>query len=241
VTRNAVLGVPEQKVKVSLRSLLMLPQIALVGPELTYSLPPHVTASTGLDALTQVLEPYVSNQPNPLTDGFCLEGMRRASRSLRRAYENGQDAQARLDMSLASLLGGLALANARLGAVHGFAAPIGGMFPAPHGAVCARLLPVVMQVNLKALRERDPGGESMKRYQEVARVLTGDPGASPEDGAAWVTSLCNALDVPPLRMYGIGAVHIPDLVERAAQASSMRGNPIKLTTAELETILDEAI
>ena len=141
VTRNAVLASAEHQVKVSMRSPLMLPRLAVVDPELTLELPPAVTASTGLDALTQLIEPYVSIRANPLTDGFCLEGLRRVSRSLRRAYHAGRDITAREDMSLASLLGGLALANAGLGVVHGFAAPVGGMFHAPHGAICAALLP----------------------------------------------------------------------------------------------------
>jgi alcohol dehydrogenase class IV len=154
VTRNAVLASPEHRVKVSLRSPHMLPRVALVDPVLTHSLPPAVTASTGMDALAQLIEPFVSIKSNPLTDSFCREGMRRAAGSLQRAYEHGGDATAREEMSLASLLGGLALANAGLGAVHGFAGPIGGMFPAPHGAVCARLLPPVMAINVRALRER---------------------------------------------------------------------------------------
>ena len=132
VTRNAVLAVPEQRVKVSLRSPLMLPRVALVDPELTLGLPPALTASTGLDALTQLLEPFVSGRANPFTDALCRDGLRRCARSLRRAFHDGQDAAAREDMALASLFGGLALANAGLGAVHGFAGPIGGMFPAPH-------------------------------------------------------------------------------------------------------------
>src|SRR5580692_12639108 len=125
VTRNSVLASPEHQVKVSLRSPFLLPRLAIVDPKLTSDLPPSVTASTGLDALTQLIEPYVSIRANPVTDGFCIEGMRRVARSLRRAYHEGQDLQAREDMALASLFGGLSLANAGLGAVHGFAAPIG--------------------------------------------------------------------------------------------------------------------
>ncbi|MCX7013427.1 MAG: iron-containing alcohol dehydrogenase, partial [Candidatus Sumerlaeota bacterium] len=120
VTRNAVLGAPEHRVKVSMRGPHLLPRLAIVDPLLTHSAPPAVTASTGLDALTQLLEVFVSNQANPMTDGVCREGLARAGRSLRRAYENGSDAAARGDMALASLFGGLALANAKLGAVHGF-------------------------------------------------------------------------------------------------------------------------
>ena len=158
VTRNAVLASPEHRVKVSLRSPLMLPRVAVVDPELTCDLPPAITASTGLDALTQLIEPYVCSRANPMTDALCVEGIRRAARSLRAAFAEGRNAAARADMAVASLFGGLALANAGLGAVHGFAGPIGGQFPAPHGAVCAALLPQVMEANLRALRQRQPGG-----------------------------------------------------------------------------------
>lgn len=241
VTRNAVLGVPAQRVKVSMRSPSMLPDLAVVDPELTYSMPPEVTASTGLDALTQVIEPFVSHQANPLTDGFCREGMRRAARSLRRAYNHPDDTAARADMALASLLGGLALANAKLGAVHGFAGPIGGMFDAPHGAVCARLLPGVMASNVRALREREPQSPALTRYDEVARLLTGDREATAVDGVRWVEALCAELAVPPLRAYGVTAADLPTLVEKSQQASSMNGNPLRLTDEELQRILEEAL
>lgn len=241
VTRNAVLASPEHQVKVSLRSPLMLPRLALVDPELTHSLPAEVTASTGLDALTQLIEPFTSSRANPLTDGFCREGMARVSRSLRRACACGDDAAAREDMALASLLGGLALANAGLGAAHGFAGPIGGMFPAPHGAVCAALLPHVMAVNLRALRQRQPQSPILERYAEIGRILTGRPEATAEDGVAWVATLAGDLDVPPLRAYGITARDVPVLVAKAAVASSTRANPIVLTEAELTAILERAL
>ena len=174
VTRNAVLASPEHRVKVSLRSPLILPRLALVDPELTYDMPPAVTASTGLDALTQLIEPFVSRRANPLTDAFCQQGMTRAARSLPRAFRDGRDVQAREDMALASLCGGLALANAGLGTAHGFAGPVGGMFPAAHGAVCAALLPHVMSINVQALNARQPESEALGRYDEVARILTAD-------------------------------------------------------------------
>jgi alcohol dehydrogenase class IV len=241
VTRNAVLDSPEHRVKVSLRSPLMLPRLALVDPELTYGLPPAVTASTGLDALTQVTEPYVSIRANPLTDAICREGMGRAARSLRRAYEHGDDPAAREDMALASLFGGLALANAGLGAVHGFAGPLGGMFHGPHGAICASLLPHVMAVNVHALRERAPEGEALRRYGEMARILTGNPGATAEDGIAWVKELCASLSVPSLATFGVTEADFPTVVEKGAVASSMKANPIKLTPDELKEILAGAL
>lgn len=240
VTRNAVLGAPEQRVKVSMRSPFMLPRLALVDPELTYSLPPEITASTGLDALTQNLEPFVSNKANPLTDAVTREGMRRAARSLRRAYEQGDDPAAREDMALASLFGGLALANAKLGVVHGFASVLGGMFPAPHGAVCAILLPPVMAVNVQALQERQPDSEFLRRYDEVAQILTGSSKATAGDGVAWVQELGHALGVPKLGTYGLTHTDFPTVIEKTATASSSQGNPIKLTPAELHEILNRA-
>lgn len=239
VTSNAVLASTEHRVKVSLRSPLMLARAAVVDPLLTHSLPREMTAQTGLDALTQVIEPFVSNKANPITDGFCREGILRA-RSLQRAYEHGDDAAAREDMSLASLLGGLALANAKLGAVHGFAGVFGGMFDAPHGAICARLLPIVMDMNIRTLRQRDPESQALRRYSEVARLLTGREDASAEDGAKWVQQLCDALSIPPLGTYGLTEADYPQLIEKSAVASSMQGNPIKLTPDELRDILTQA-
>jgi len=241
VTRNAVLASPEHGVKASLRSAHMLPRMAIIDPELTYELPPAVTASTGLDALTQLIEPYVSSRANAMTDMFCVEGMRRAAGALVRAYENGADREARRDMCLASLLGGLSLANAGLGAVHGFAAPVGGEFPAPHGAVCAALLPHVIETNLRALRSRVPQSPAIARYETVARILTGDLQAAAEDAVGWVRIVCARLKIPPLGSYGITEADVPDLVEKAARASSMKANPIVLETGELTGILTAAL
>ena len=241
VTRNAVLASPEHHVKVSLRSPLMLPRVALVDPELTYSLPPQITASTGLDALTQLVEPFVSIRANPMTDAFCREGMRRATHSLRQAYEYRNDVKAREDMALASLLGGLALANAGLGAVHGIASVVGGMFPAPHGAVCARLLPHVMEISVRALQERQPRSEALHRYDEVARILTGSDQAKAADGVAWVLELCQALQIPPLASYGMTPADLSTVVEESAVASSTKANPIQLTPDEMREILTRAL
>lgn len=241
VTRNAVLGAPEQRVKVSLRSPLMLARLAIVDPELTYSLPPRVTAFTGLDALTQVLEPYVCQAPNPLTDALCREGMMRAARSLRRAYESGGDVAARADMAIASLFGGLALANAKLGAVHGLAGPLGGMYPAPHGATCAALLPHVIAVNVAALTRRASDHPALERYDEVARILTGSLQARALDGAVWVAELCSDLEIPPLGDYGLSERDFATVIDSAARASSMQGNPIRLEAEELAEILRRAL
>ena len=241
VTRNAVLGSPEHRVKVSLRSPLMLPRVAIVDPELTRSLPPGITASAGLDAFTQLIEPYVSSRANPMTDSFCLDGIRHVAASLLRAHKNGGDGEARTGMAWASLLGGLALANAGLGVVHGFAAPIGGMFEAPHGAVCAALLPAGMRANIDALRERDPKGPGLERYATIARIVTGDPNGSAEKGARWVEALAKKLAIPTLAAWGIRSRDIPELVEKAGRSSSIRANPIPLTPVELATVIERSL
>lgn len=241
VTRNAVLESPAHGVKVSLRSPLMLPSVALVDPELTYDLPPEITASSGLDALTQLIEPFVSVKANPMVDAICREGIRHAAKSLRQAYHNGADASAREGMSLASLFGGLALANAALGTVHGFAGPLGGMLHAPHGAICARLLPLVMEANLKALEARQAGHPAISRYAEIARLLTGFEDASALDGMAWVTAFVRELNIPPLSAHGMTEAQIPEAVEKATKASSTKGNPIVLNEGELREILAKAL
>ncbi len=240
VTRNSVLSIPEQKVKVSMRSPLMLPRLAIVDPVLTYSMPPSITAGTGLDALTQLIEAYTSKNSNPLTDGICREGLKRAGRSLKRAYENGNDKIAREDMAIASLFGGLGLANAKLGAVHGFAGPLGGMISAGHGAICARLLPFVMEANIQALQNRRPGSEALARYDNIAQILTGNTTAQASDGVKWVFELCKALEILPLARLGLKEQDFPTAVAKAQKSSSMKGNPIDLTQDELTKILKKA-
>jgi alcohol dehydrogenase class IV len=240
VTRNAVLGSPDHCIKASLRSPLMLPRVALVDPELTYGLPPAITASTGLDALTQLIEPYVSVRANPLTDAICAEGIRYAAGALRRAYRDGADREARRDMALASLFGGLALANAGLGVVHGFASPLGGSWKAPHGALCAALLPHGMAANVAALRSRAPQHPALERYAAIARLLTGRSDATAEDGVDWVRALCADLNIPPLRAWGITEADLPGVIEEAARASSMQANPLQLSADELLAVVTAA-
>lgn len=240
VTRNAVLASTEHGVKASLRNPLMLPRVALVDPELTYELPPAVTAATGLDALTQLIESYVSVRANPLADAVCVEGIPRVAGALRRAYHDGADREARRDMALASLFGGLALANAGLGIVHGFAAPLGGSWKAPHGALCAALLPHGMAANVAALRARAPQHPALERYAVIARLLTGRNEASAEDGIEWVHALCAELNVPALRAWGIAEADLSGVVEKAARASSMQANPLPLTGEELLAVVTAA-
>ncbi len=241
VTRNAVLDSPAHGVKASLRSPAMLAKLALIDPDLTLSVPPSITASTGLDTLTQLIEAYVSCRASAMTDLFCVEGIKHAGASLRQAFNDGGNLKARESMSWASLLSGLALANAGLGVVHGFAGPLGGLLHAPHGALCAALLPYAMRANIAALRARAPQHDALARYRQIAVLLTGDAQATAEDSGRWIAQLCRDLSIRPLRNYGLSEAQIPDLVEKAEKASSMKGNPLVLTKAELSGLLREAL
>jgi alcohol dehydrogenase class IV len=244
VTANAVLAVPARQLKASLRSPLMIPRVALVDPLLTASCPPPVTASAGLDALTQCLEPFVSVRASPLTDGLAREGLRRAGMALRAAYADGGDLGARADMAVCSLLGGMALANAKLGAVHGLAGVIGGTADVRHGLACAALLAPVVEANVRALRSgrlADPGLAPLDRYLEAARLLTGESAASIEDGLAWIRETLALLSVPGLAAFGFGPEQTDDVAAKAMTSSSMQGNPVALSHDELKAILLQAL
>jgi alcohol dehydrogenase class IV len=238
VTANAVLASPAHRVKASLRSPLMIPRVALVDPELTVSCPPAVTAASGLDALTQCLEPFVSPQASPLTDGLAREGLRRAAAGLRAAYADGGDLAARADMAVCALLGGMALANAKLGAVHGLAGVVGGTADVPHGLACAALLAPVIEANLRAL---PPGHPALDRYAEAARLLTGQPAASIQDGLAWIRETLVLLSVPGLAAFGLGSEQADEIAAKAMTSSSMQGNPAVLSRDDLRAALIQAL
>jgi alcohol dehydrogenase class IV len=241
VTANAVLASPAHGVKASLRSTLMIPRVALVDPELTASCPPPVTAASGLDALSQCLEPFVCVRASPLTDGLAREGLRRAAAGLRAAFADGKDLGARTDMAMCSLLGGIALANAKLGAVHGLAGVIGGTAAVPHGVACAALLAPVMEANVQALRSGQPGHPALDRYTQAAQLLTGKSTASIEDGVAWIRETITLLAIPRLAEFGIQPEHADEVAAKAIRSSSMQGNPVALSHGDLRAILLQAI
>ncbi|MDQ8185197.1 iron-containing alcohol dehydrogenase [Pelagicoccus sp. SDUM812002] len=241
VTRNSVIGVPKAGVKVSLRSASMLPTWAVVDPELTYKLPPEIAAYTGMDALIQCLEAYLSKFSNPLTDGIAREGLRLAARSIRSACKEELDTEAKSDLCAASLCGGIALANAKLGSIHGFAGPLGGMIPAPHGAICASLLISCFSANLRAFDTRDKDNPSRAKMDDVATLLTGNPQAKASYALAWFESLCNDLPLKSLGELGLEHSQIEEAARKSAKSSSMKGNPIELTKFELVEILEAAL
>ena len=236
VTRNSVLA--GGGVKASLRSPLMLPKVAVVDPDLLVGLPGGTIAASGMDALSQLIEPLLSQRANPFSDALARDGIRRSARSLRRAYEEGmEDAAVREDLALASLFGGMCLANSGLGAVHGVAAAAGARLSAPHGAVCAAVLAPAMEINLRALRDRAPEHPALLRMAEVSTLLTGQPEATPENGIVWLQELTAALSIPGLASYKLTEEEIPAVATAAQKASSMRGNPIELSDAEVSEIV----
>ncbi|MFB9887142.1 iron-containing alcohol dehydrogenase [Balneatrix alpica] len=242
VTRNAVLDVPEQGVKVSLRSPWMLPSLALIDPQLTLSLPASVTASTGMDALTQVIEPYVSAKANPLTDALALAAIEQAAWALPRLRQEPDSRPAREAMAYVSLSGGLALANSGLGAVHGLAGPLGGMLGAPHGMLCAALLAPVMRANINQLRQQSDANSQagLARYQRVAALLTGQPDARAEQGVEWVEQCCQHWQIPSLTTWGLTPARYAEAVSKGQRASSMKANWQVLEDHVLTQVLVEA-
>ncbi len=239
VTANAVVLSREHGVKVSLRATSMIPTIALVDPDLTLSCPPGTTADSGLDAFTQCLEPLVSHAATPITDALALDGLAHAD-AVRRAFVDGGNHRAREEMSLMALYGGLCLANAKLGAVHGFAGPLGGMVDAAHGALCGALIGPVIEVNLEALRTRDAANPALERYRRAAVAVTGQPDAQVGDLVAWISDTIDLLGIPGLRRLGLDPARHPEAVAKASAASSMKGNPIVLSEAELLEVLARA-
>eukprot|EP01006_Ploeotia_vitrea_P001280 TRINITY_DN104525_c0_g1_i1.p1 TRINITY_DN104525_c0_g1~~TRINITY_DN104525_c0_g1_i1.p1 ORF type:complete len:396 (+),score=178.91 TRINITY_DN104525_c0_g1_i1:3-1190(+) len=236
VTKNAVVKSVKHQQKASLRSVYMYPTLAVVDPKLTLSVPPAVTAATGLDAFTQCLEPLVSCMANPLCDAIAARGLAYGARSLRRAYTHGDDLEARTNMSLCSLFGGLALANSKLGAVHGFAGVLGGMLAARHGEICAALLPATIAVNVEVMRARDTNNVALAKYQQAAEIVVGKD-ATVDDLVTWVAETCKLLRIPTITAMGLKPEQYDAAVAKSSKSSSMKGNPIKLTEAELTDIL----
>lgn len=240
VTRNAVISSAEYKIKVSLRSDFLFPRTALIDPELTISLPPQITAFTGLDALTQLIEAFTSNNSNPITDSLCKEGISRISRSFYNVYNSGSEIESREDMAIGALFSGISLANAKLGAVHGLAGPIGGEISAHHGAICASLLANVMEANISALSSLSQYHSILDRYSLIGQLLNGNHSASAQEGVEWVRTFCLYAGIQSLSGLGLTETKFPVIIEKAIKSSSMKGNPITLSESELRSILQRS-
>ena len=236
VTKNAVIKVTDQNVKVSMRNLAMIPEIALIDPQLTLSVPAAITASTGMDAFVQVLEPFCSWSANRMVDLYCREGIPLAARNLPFAYHHPEDKNARTLMAWVSLLGGLSLANAKLGAVHGFAGPIGGMFDISHGVICACLLPQVFRMNFIKLMDVK-NYTLLERFQQIAAWILNEDDPTVNNAVEWFISLNEELAIPKLKQLGIREKDFDAIITKALVSSSMKGNPVLLNESDLREIL----
>jgi alcohol dehydrogenase len=241
-TKNAVLSVQgESGFKKSFRHESLVPQYAIVDPDLLATCPPPLIAANGMDALTQLIESYVSTKSNPFTDALVWDGIVAAGASLLPWYEQtGDVAAARARMAYAALISGVGLAQTGLGSVHGLASPLGAFFPVPHGVVCGTLVATATEMNLRALRRRAPGSEALVKYARVGRLLTGN--ARLDDAAACdrlvdvLHEWTRRLALPRLSNYGMTPIDFARVVANC-RGSSMKTNPIVLTDAEVEEIL----
>jgi len=246
-TKNAVLSVQGRDgFKKSFRDDRLVAEFAVVDPELLATCPPRVIAANGMDALTQLLESFVSLRANALTDALAASGLRAVRDGLLPWYEGGSPdpAAAQVRMAYAALLSGITLAQCGLGSVHGLASPLGAFYPVPHGVVCGTLVATCTAVNIDALRERVPDSAALDKYAEAAAILCGQPFSSRE--AAWgalvnlLAEWTARLDLPRLGDYGLDAGGL-DRVVAESRGSSMRTNPVELTDAEIRACLQERL
>ncbi len=240
VTKNSVLKSVKHNRKVSMRSPYMIPELVIIDPELTLSAPEDVTYYTGMDAITQVIEPYISSSSNYFTDLLCKDAIGKGVTALNKLSENLKDKESRTDIAFTSLIGGLALSNAKLGAVHGFAGPMGGLFDIPHGLICGILLPGVLKANLKAVRSRGTQ-EQLDKYKKLATILTNRENSVPEDGITVIEDLVKKLSIPGLGKFGVTDKEIKVIVDMSKNSSSMKGNTLHLTEDELTQILTDSL
>jgi alcohol dehydrogenase class IV len=234
VTRNAVIGIPEHRRKVSLRDPRMLADLVVVDPALTDNCPRHVTLASGLDAITQLIEPYVCSRANAFTDSLCLNALPPALEAIRILMERDED-DARDAMAWASLCGGLALANAGLGAVHGLAGVIGGMTGAPHGEICASLLPATLTSNRTAMKR---SGIDTARVDNVFGMLATAFSETAQDGAEALRNWSRGNGIRSITELGLAQSQFGDVARAAVSSSSMRANPVELPVQGLCAILE---
>ncbi len=246
-TKNAVLSVPGREgFKKSFRDECLIPEYAVIDPDLLATCPRELVAADGMDAFTQLLESYVSIKANPFIDALAWSGMSAVKEGLFAAWEdNGPAAsQGRGAMAYAALLSGITLAQVGLGSVHGLASPLGAYFPIPHGVVCGTLVAAATEINIKAMQEREPNNKALAKYAQVGRLLTGKDEMDDTTARLALISLLadwsDRLQLPRLNCYGINSNDFP-LIIANSRGSSMQTNPIVLTDAEINAILVERL
>ncbi|MFW9995712.1 MAG: iron-containing alcohol dehydrogenase [Candidatus Odinarchaeota archaeon] len=245
VTKNAVISAKDEGFKASIRSSYLIPAITMVDPGLMTTVPPEITASCGLDALTQLIESYTSINAQPITDCLAELGIKAVANSIRTAYTTGTDISARESMALAALLSGICLANAGLGAVHGFASPLGARYQVAHGSICAALLAPVVESNILELKKEPPVHPTLEKYARLGELLTGktfsNDDAARNAAMEYLYELTTYLKIPKLSNIGIVPEDFVEIIKKAKKASSMKYNPIKLSTRALQDVLERAL
>lgn len=240
-TKNAVISeTGENGYKRSLRHNNFVPNLAIVDPLLTMGCPPATTAASGMDAFTQLLESYLSTAANPITDTLAHEGLKRIASSLKKAYEDGADIEARTDMALASYLSGITLANAGLGLVHGFASPLGGFFEIPHGIICSALMAPVNKLTVRKLRLKKSNPEALMKYSLIGKIFAGSDDRSADYYTDFllevIDTLTKELHIPRLSGYGVKSSDH----EKIVHATDNKNNPIALAREEMLEVLKMA-
>jgi alcohol dehydrogenase class IV len=241
-TKNAVISrTGVNGFKRSLRHDNIVPDVALIDPNLTLNCPPDITAASGMDCFTQLTEAYLSNKSNKITDAIALEGIKAIKISLVRSFKNGGDIEARTGMSFAALCSGICLANAGLGAVHGFATSIGGRFDIPHGIVCGTLMASANDVNVRVLRKNDPDHSALKKYAILGRLFNEEVGKSDDyyiDGFLNVLQeLTHELELTGLKTFGF----VEKEVRQICDNTEMKNNPVKLSVDDLVEIVQRSM
>ncbi|MEZ8557335.1 iron-containing alcohol dehydrogenase [Vibrio cyclitrophicus] len=237
VTKNAVLKSGQDQVKISLRSPDMLANVAIVDPTLTHGTNLYLSGRGAMDAFTHLMEAYVCGEPNPLTDMICEEGLRKLSSSVVRACIDDEP-QARCDLAFASMLGGMAITNAKLGAAHGLASALGGKISAPHSIITARLAPYVMLENIAVAREQKRD-DILVRYKRIAQIVTYNIEAKEEEAVSWLSGTLNTLQLPSLLEFGVCAAQFDEVSADALKSVAIKGNPLPLNRERLVHILQQ--
>jgi len=241
-TKNAVISeVGSNGFKKSLRHENFVPDVAVVDPLLTVTCSPEITAASGMDCFTQLTEAYLSTKANPMTDALALKGIEAVARSLPEAFRDGKNTGARAGMSFAALLSGICLANAGLGAVHGFSSAVGAIYEVPHGIVCGTLMAKANEVNVRALRRDRSADRALARYSEMGKIVLGEEGRTEDyyiDGFIdYLFRLTDELRLPPLGRFGVMKADIPGI----CMNTDLKNNPVKLTQEELAEIVESRI
>lgn len=244
-TKNAVLSViGKNGYKKSFRHDTLVPQYAIVDPDWIRSCPPAQIAANGLDALTQLLESYVSMNATPFTDALALDGIGHVRKGLIAAWQGGNSTaadQGRAHMAYAALTSGITLAQAGLGSVHGLASPLGAFFPIPHGVVCGALLAAATDINVQALRNRTPDSPALIKYAEIGRLLSGevcDDKTAQDRLISFLSDWTHQLQIPRLRDFGVLQNDFPKIVANC-RGNSMKTNPVLLADDEVTQLLHQ--